>query len=180
MTFISPKAEFTPRNVQTAEERSKLVYRIKVSVDNRQGVLKQGMPVEADVPLARRPVVPWPTRRSSLERVTKRFGATSPSTTCRSRSAGARCSASSGPDGAGKTTTIRLLCGLLRADGGRIRVLGHDPVRQHAARHAATSGYFSQRFSLYGDLSIDENIAFFAEIHGLTRLRASGATGCST
>ena len=52
VTFISPKAEFTPRNVQTAEERSKLVYRIKVSVDNRSGVLKQGMPVEADVPFA--------------------------------------------------------------------------------------------------------------------------------
>lgn len=52
VTFISPKAEFTPRNVQTAEERSKLVYRIKVSVDNAQGVLKQGMPVEADVPLS--------------------------------------------------------------------------------------------------------------------------------
>jgi HlyD family secretion protein len=52
VTFISPKAEFTPRNVQTAEERSKLVYRIKVSVDNTQGILKQGMPVEADVPLA--------------------------------------------------------------------------------------------------------------------------------
>ena len=52
ITFVSPKAEFTPRNVQTAEERSKLVYRIKVSVDNREGVLKQGMPVEAEVPLA--------------------------------------------------------------------------------------------------------------------------------
>ena len=52
VTFISPKAEFTPRNVQTAEERSKLVYRIKVSVDNSQGILKQGMPVEADVPLS--------------------------------------------------------------------------------------------------------------------------------
>jgi HlyD family secretion protein len=51
VTFISPKAEFTPRNVQTAEERSKLVYRIKVSVDNKQGILKPGMPVEADVPL---------------------------------------------------------------------------------------------------------------------------------
>jgi HlyD family secretion protein len=47
VTFISPKAEFTPRNVQTAEERSKLVYRIKITVDNRAGVLKQGMPVEA-------------------------------------------------------------------------------------------------------------------------------------
>ena len=50
ITFISPKAEFTPRNVQTAAERSKLVYRIKVSVDNRDGVLKPGMPVEAELP----------------------------------------------------------------------------------------------------------------------------------
>jgi HlyD family secretion protein len=50
ITFISPRAEFTPRNVQTAEERSKLVYRIKVSVDNREGVLKPGMPVEAELP----------------------------------------------------------------------------------------------------------------------------------
>lgn len=49
ITFISPKAEFTPRNVQTAEERSKLVYRIKVTADNRQGLLKPGMPVEADL-----------------------------------------------------------------------------------------------------------------------------------
>jgi ABC-2 type transport system ATP-binding protein len=75
-----------------------------------------------------------------------------------------------GPDGAGKTTTIRLLCGLLKADGGAIRVLGNDPVRQH---HAVTTkvGYFSQKFSLYGDLTIDENIAFFAEIHGVSNYR---------
>lgn len=50
ISFISPKAEFTPRNVQTAEERSKLVYRIKVTADNRDGVLKPGMPVEAELP----------------------------------------------------------------------------------------------------------------------------------
>jgi HlyD family secretion protein len=49
ITFISPKAEFTPRNVQTAEERTKLVYRIKVTADNRDGVLKPGMPVEAEI-----------------------------------------------------------------------------------------------------------------------------------
>ena len=48
VTFISPRAEFTPRNVQTADERSKLVYRVKVTVDNSAGVLKQGMPVDAD------------------------------------------------------------------------------------------------------------------------------------
>jgi len=51
VTFISSRAEFTPRNVQTAEERSKLVYRIKVSVDNSAGILKQGMPVDAELAL---------------------------------------------------------------------------------------------------------------------------------
>ena len=71
-----------------------------------------------------------------------------------------------GPDGAGKTTTIRMACGLLRPDQGQIRVLGRDPIAQHRSI-TADVGYLSQRFSLYGDLSIDENIAFFAEIHGV-------------
>ena len=53
VTFVSPKAEFTPRNVQTAAERAKLVYRLKVTVDNRQGVLKSGMPVEAELTLTK-------------------------------------------------------------------------------------------------------------------------------
>jgi HlyD family secretion protein len=53
IAYISPKAEFTPRNVQTAEERSKLVYRVRISVDNKEGILKQGMPVEAEIPLSR-------------------------------------------------------------------------------------------------------------------------------
>lgn len=57
VTYISPQAEFTPRNVQTADERSKLVYRIKVAVDNSAGVLKQGMPVDAELTL---PAAPKP------------------------------------------------------------------------------------------------------------------------
>ncbi len=76
-----------------------------------------------------------------------------------------------GPDGAGKTTTIRLVCGLLPADSGSVRVLDLDPVREHR-RLTGSVGYLSQRFSLYGDLSIDENIAFFAEIHGVRDYRA--------
>lgn len=51
VSYISPQAEFTPRNVQTADERSKLVYRIKVNVDNRAGILKVGMPVDAELSL---------------------------------------------------------------------------------------------------------------------------------
>ena len=73
-----------------------------------------------------------------------------------------------GPDGAGKTTTIRLTGGLLRPDAGTITVFGRDPVAQHRAITSEV-GYLSQRFSLYGDLTIDENIAFFAEIHGVRR-----------
>jgi ABC-2 type transport system ATP-binding protein len=71
-----------------------------------------------------------------------------------------------GPDGAGKTTAIRLACGLLRPDGGEVRVFGHDPAGEHRTITALV-GYLSQRFSLYGDLTIDENIAFQAEIHGV-------------
>jgi ABC-2 type transport system ATP-binding protein len=77
-----------------------------------------------------------------------------------------------GPDGAGKTTAIRLACGLLRPDGGSVRVLGHDPVARHGEITRAV-GYLSQRFSLYGDLTIDENIAFQAEIHGIAQYGAA-------
>jgi ABC-2 type transport system ATP-binding protein len=76
-----------------------------------------------------------------------------------------------GPDGAGKTTMVRLMCGLIRPDAGTVKVLGRDPVREHQAITGEV-GYLSQRFSLYGDLSIDENLAFFAEIHRVHDYRA--------
>ncbi len=76
-----------------------------------------------------------------------------------------------GPDGAGKTSTIRIICGLIAPDAGTVRVLGVDPVGEHR-RLTDRVGYLSQRFSLYGDLSIDENIAFFAEIHGVREYHA--------
>ncbi len=71
-----------------------------------------------------------------------------------------------GPDGAGKTTLIRMLCGILAPTGGSARVLGFDVVRE-ADRVKKDIGYLSQRFSLYGDLTVDENIEFFAEINGV-------------
>ena len=76
-----------------------------------------------------------------------------------------------GPDGAGKTTSLRLICGLLAPDAGEVRMRGVEPFRDRRTATAAI-GYLSQRFSLYGDLSIDENIAFFAEIHGVTDFKA--------
>lgn len=71
-----------------------------------------------------------------------------------------------GPDGAGKTTTMRMLVGLLNPDGGNAEILGHNLLTQKDLIKDEI-GYLSQRFSLYGDLSIDENIEFFADIHGV-------------
>ena len=75
-----------------------------------------------------------------------------------------------GPDGAGKTTLLRLLCGILEPSAGRARILGLDLARDRGEIKRRI-GYFSQGFSLYGDLSIDENIEFFAEIHGVPSYR---------
>ena len=108
---------------------------------------------------------------ASASRVTKRFGATTAVRELTLEVRRGEMFGLIGPDGAGKTTTIRLLCGLLAPDAGELRVLGRDPVREHDAITRSV-GYFSQRFSLYGDLSIDENIAFFAEIHGVKRYEA--------
>ncbi len=71
-----------------------------------------------------------------------------------------------GPDGAGKTTTIRILCGLLRPDSGNATILGFDLDKQKD-KIKKEIGYLSQKFSLYQDLSVDENIEFFADIHGV-------------
>ena len=75
-----------------------------------------------------------------------------------------------GPDGAGKTTTLRVILGLLAAHGGTVRTCGLDPARRRRAVSERV-GYLSQRFSLYGDLTVDENISFFAQVHGVGRWR---------
>ncbi|MEO0034162.1 MAG: transporter ATP-binding protein YbhF [Pseudomonadota bacterium] len=71
-----------------------------------------------------------------------------------------------GPDGAGKTTLIRLMTGLMRPDAGSIRVLGWDSGRE-AARIQAEIGYMPQRFGLYEDLTVAENLRLYAELRGL-------------
>jgi ABC-2 type transport system ATP-binding protein len=76
-----------------------------------------------------------------------------------------------GPDGAGKTTTIRMLCGILAPSSGTATILGHDVVREPDAIKRQI-GYLSQRFSLYGDLTVDENIEFFADINKVYEYRA--------
>jgi ABC-2 type transport system ATP-binding protein len=72
-----------------------------------------------------------------------------------------------GPDGAGKTTLLRLIAGLLTADSGRLDVLGVDVARD-PAQIQARIGYMPQRFGLYEDLSVGENLGLHADLHGVS------------
>jgi ABC-2 type transport system ATP-binding protein len=74
-----------------------------------------------------------------------------------------------GPDGAGKSTTMRLLCGAIRMDAGRVVLAGVD-LAEDVSQARSQIGYLPQRFSLYGELTVEENLRFFAEVRGLPRV----------
>ncbi len=102
----------------------------------------------------------------TIEGLDKRFGSTR---ALRELTAGiryGRLTGLVGPDGAGKTTLMRILTGLLVPDAGRVTVAGFDVVRDNDAIHVAT-GYMPQRFGLYEDLSVMENLRLYARLRGM-------------
>src|SRR3954466_13906055 len=81
-----------------------------------------------------------------------------------------------GPDGAGKTTTLRMLCGLMNPSDGSASVAGHDVVRESQAVKDRI-GYMAQRFGLYVDLTVDENMAFYGDLFGIVGREREELTG---
>ena len=170
VTFISPKAEFTPRNVQTAEERSKLVYRVRITVDNTHGILKAGHAGRSR-DSAEPGLLTHGRRRSRSTASTKRYGET---VAVNERVVQRRTRRDVRPDRSGRRRQDHVDSPAVRPAARRRRAgprARPGSGREHRAI-TATVGYLSQRFSLYGDLSIDENIAFFAEIHGVRDYQA--------
>lgn len=104
----------------------------------------------------------------SVDGLTKRFGKFTAVDDVSMEIAAGKVHGFLGPNGSGKTTTIRMMCGLLDPSDGKVTVLGM-PVPEQAAEVRRRVGYMTQRFSLYGDLTIAENMQFLCRVHGMGR-----------
>jgi ABC-2 type transport system ATP-binding protein len=168
--FISPIAEFTPKTVQTRELRTDLVFRLRVIIQNPDRYLRQGMPVTIKL-LETNADQPGKIEGEPLVRIcglTKRFAPTG-GAALEQMDAEVRAGAVTGlvgPDGAGKTTLIRILAGLLEPTAGAVRVLGYDPVKEAEEIHLRI-GYMPQRFGLYEDLNVRQNLELYADLRGV-------------
>ncbi len=168
--FISPVAEFTPKTVETPELRADLVYRLRVTVSNPDPALRQGMPVTVRLRPSRRRLPrtneePWP-RRSSAGQCHQALRRSDRARQYQRRGERRDVTGLVGPDGAGKTTLIRLMAGLLAPSEGSIEVLGFD-TRTEAQAVQIQIGYMPQRFGLYEDLTVQENLELYADLRGL-------------
>ena len=103
----------------------------------------------------------------SLRNLTRRFGAHTAVDGINLEIARGEIFGLVGPDGAGKTTTLRMLCGLMDPTSGEARVAGFDVVRQ-TVEVKDRIGYMAQRFGLYGDLTVGENMEFYADLFGIS------------
>jgi ABC-2 type transport system ATP-binding protein len=117
-------------------------------------------------------------REAVIEAVnlTKRFGAFTAASAVSFRVHQGEIFGLLGPNGAGKSTTFRMVCGLLPPSGGHASVLGID-LRTHAAAARQRLGYMAQKFSLYGNLTVEQNLRFFSGAYGLAGARQAARIG---
>jgi ABC-type multidrug transport system ATPase subunit len=107
----------------------------------------------------------------AIDGLTKRYGERAVVDAVSLRVAGGSIFGFLGPNGSGKSTTIKMLCGLVHPNGGTARVAGYDVATQGDAVRRSI-GYMAQAFALYGDLTVDENLEFYARAYGLGRRAA--------
>ncbi len=142
-------------------------------------ILGGGPGGESELARVMRPVtLPEARRDSVIEAVnlTKRFGAFTAVSGVSFRVRQGEIFGLLGPNGAGKSTTFRMVCGLLPPSDGHASVLGID-LRTHAAAARQRLGYMAQKFSLYGNLSVEQNLRFFSGAYGLSGARQSAKIG---
>jgi ABC-2 type transport system ATP-binding protein len=148
VTFISRTSEFTPPVIYSLDERSKLVFLVEARTE-ASGDLRVGQPVD-------------------VHGLTKKFDGRAVVRNLTLQVKRGTIYGFLGPNGSGKTTTIRMLCGLLTPDEGTGTCLGYD-IRSETEKIKRQVGYMTQRFSLYQDLSVKENLEFVARIYGMSQ-----------
>ena len=164
VTFVARQGEFTPSNIQTTEKRVEQVFRIKVSLKEGLDMLRPGMPVDVLAGRGERQV----SEGSVIEvsHLTRRFGALKAVSDVSFSVDRGAIFGLLGPNGSGKSTIIRMMCGVLVPSAGQVTVLGQDVTANPEAVKRRV-GYMSQKFSLYSDLSVRENLEFYGRIYGL-------------
>ena len=156
ITWISDKSEFTPKTIQTRDERANLVYATKIAVKN-DGYIKIGMYGENKTM----------DYIVSVKGVSKSYGEVQALKDVCFEVKPGEIFGLIGPDGAGKTTLFRILTTLVLADEGKAEVCGQDVVKNYKEIRRQ-AGYMPGRFSLYQDLSVEENLTFFATLFNTT------------
>lgn len=164
--YISPVSEFTPKSVQTTDLRTDLVYMIRVYADNPDKFLRQGMPTTVLIDLKDTRVSKMDT--VVINNITKKFEHTTAIDDLTLTIPTGQMTGIVGADAAGKTTLLRIIIGLLCADSGTVTTLGYDPARQKKEL-IAQIGYMPQKFGLYEDLSVRENLEFYADLKSVDK-----------
>lgn len=161
ITWISDKSEFTPKTIQTRDERANLVYATKIAVKN-DGYIKIGMHVRRNEEINR-----TMDYIVSVKGVSKSYGEVQALKDVCFEVKPGEIFGLIGPDGAGKTTLFRILTTLVLANEGKAEVCGQDVVKNYKEIRRQ-AGYMPGRFSLYQDLSVEENLTFFATLFNTT------------
>ena len=165
--YVSPRAEFTPPVIYSQSARTKLVFMIEARPEvPAQVALAPGLPVSV-APFIEAGIM---TLAIDVHDLVKRYGPRTVVDHLDLSIEQGRICGFLGPNGSGKTTTLRMICGLLTPDGGGGTCLGHDLVREREAIKRQT-GYMTQRFGLYEDLTIRENLEFIGRVYDLDRVK---------